>query len=103
MHIITIKAKRAQSLKEYIVGLIGEKNPKALVLRTRFGIHTFGLRFPIDIAVLDKHNAVVKLRTKLSKNSIFVWNPKYATVLEMPIGTIEKNGIVIGSKIEILF
>jgi len=77
-------------LKKKIFGLIGKNKPYMLLLKTRFGIHTFFLKFPLDVVVLDKNNRIVKLRQNLVPNRIFVWNPKYNKVLELPAGKISK-------------
>ncbi len=89
----TISIKEAKNIKEKIIGLIGRNKPEAIMLRTRFGIHTFGLKFPIDIVILDKNNRVVKLKKSLKPNRIFLWNPFYDRILELPEGTIEKKEI----------
>ena len=90
---ISISVKKANNIKEKIIGLIGKDKPQALMLKTRFGIHTFGLKFPIDVVILDKKNKVVKLKKSLKPNNIFLWNPMYDKILELPEGTIEKKGI----------
>lgn len=91
---VAIPVKEAKSLKEKIVGLIGKK-PYALLIKTRFGIHTFGLKFPIDVLILDHKNKVVKIKKSLMPNSIFLWNPLYDMVIELPQGTIDKKKIKI--------
>lgn len=96
---ITIKVKKADSLKERVVGLIGQKSAHGLLIETRFGIHTCGLDFPIDVIVLDKHEKVVKLKKKLQPFRLFFWNPSYDRVVELPDGWVEEKGIEIGSKI----
>lgn len=95
----TISVKKAKNLREKISGLIGKKKPESLMIKTHFGIHTFGLKFPIDALILDKNNKVVALKKNLKPNRIFVWNPLYEKVLELPTGTIEKKGIQTHSEI----
>lgn len=85
-----IKAKVARGFREKTVGLIGKRKPYPLLIQTRFGIHTFGLRFPIDVLVLDKQSRIVNLKESLNPNRIFVWHPKHNTVIELPKGTINK-------------
>jgi uncharacterized protein len=75
------------------IGLIGEKKPQAILFMTRFGIHTFGVRFPIDVLILNKNKQIVKVKENLQPNRFFFWNPKYTIVLELPEGTIQKNKI----------
>lgn len=90
---ITILVKEAKNIKEKITGLIGKEKPFPLMIKTHFGIHTFGLKFPIDILILDKNNKVISLKKSLKPNNIFLWNPLYNTVLELPQETIEKKRI----------
>lgn len=97
----TLLVKEAKNLKEKIIGLIGKNKPEPLMIRTRFGIHTFGLKFPIDVLILNKNNKAVKVRTSLKPNRIFLWNPMYKKVLELPAGTIGKKGIKIRDNINL--
>lgn len=98
---ISLRVKQT-NLLEKILGLIGKKNPESLMLRTRFGIHTFGVKFPIDLVVLDKKKTVVKLKKSLQPNNVFFWNPVFDTILELPQGTIQKKAIVLGTTIAFL-
>lgn len=98
--LLTENASEAKSLMEKTIGLIGEKSPKAIVLRTSFGIHTFGVRFPLDILILDSEMTVKKIKENLQKNSFFFWNPKFDLVLELPAGVVKKSQTALGDKIE---
>jgi len=80
-----------KTLLDQSLGLLKYKTPAAMLLTTRFGIHTFGMRYPIDILILDKQNRVAALKENLKPNRIFVWNFRYETILELPTGTIEKT------------
>ncbi len=97
---ITLSVKRTKNLKEKVQGLIGKDKPYALMIQTRFGIHTFGLKFPIDVLILDKNNRVMKIKKSLKPNRIFLWNPMYEKILELPIGTIEKKNIKLKDAID---
>lgn len=100
---IKIQAYKAKSFIEKSIGLIKKSgHTKALFFETRFGIHTFGLSYPIDVVILDKNNIVVKVSLNLKKNRIFIWNPFYSKVLELPQGTIEKHAIKKGDRIELV-
>ena len=87
--------------KHKVLGLINVKAAYPILLKTRFGIHTFGLKFPIDVLVLDQDNKVVKLYKDLKPKRIFLWPPIFERVVELPIGEIEKRQIKLGSKIEL--
>jgi len=84
-------AIEAQSLYERLLGLLVHKKPIAMVFQTRFGIHTFFMKYPIDVLILDKKKRVAVLKKNLKPNNIFLWNPNYDTVIELPSGTIKKT------------
>lgn len=98
---ITISIKKASTIKEKIIGLIGKKEPIMLLINTRFGIHTFGLKFPIDVVILNQNSRVVKLKKSLKPNRIFLWNPIYDAVLELPEGSINRLKIKLKNVLDI--
>lgn len=87
------------SLLDQSLGLLKYKTPVAMLLKTRFGIHTLGMRYPIDVLVLDKLNRVVAIKENLKPNRIFVWNIKFDTVIELPEGKIAKTNTKLKDKI----
>lgn len=95
---IHLQVKEAKGFWEKGIGLINKK-PTALLLRTRFGIHTFGMKYPIDVIILDKKHQIMTKKQHLSPNNIFVWHPKYNHVLELPVGSIEQHSMEIGDEI----
>lgn len=80
-------------------GLIGRKI-EPISFQTRWGIHTFFLKEPIDILILDNNHRVAKQKEKLQPNRIFLWNPIWQHVIELPQGTITKEKISLGTKIQ---
>ena len=76
-------------------GLLGKSKPEAIVFETRFGIHTFGLQFPIDLIILD-NKKTVKVAKTIKPSRIALWNIKYKTVIELPVNTLIKTGTKIG-------
>jgi hypothetical protein len=83
-----------------IKGLIGEKTPGTIMLKTRFGIHTFFLKFPIDVAIVDRNNKIAELKKGLLPNRVFFWNIRFDTVIELPNGFLEKSKTQIGDILE---
>lgn len=79
------------------IGLIGEKKKKAIYFQTRWGIHSFGVRYDLTIFVCND-NLVVKKISRLKRNKILVWNPKYQHIFELPFSQYE---VSIGDKLEI--
>lgn len=98
---ITANLKIASSPWDRFFGLLDNRNPKSLLFRTRFGIHTFGIKNPIDVLVIDKNNEV-KIINVIKPKRIFIYNPKYKKIIELPKGTIKKSKTQIGDKIAIL-
>lgn len=99
MHII--QAKEAKTWLQKTLGHIGKTDIQPLLLKTRLGIHTFGVLSPIDIIILDRNNKVVKLTESLKQNSIFFWNPLFNTVVETKAGFIKMHKISPGDIIQL--
>lgn len=86
----------ANSFSERTKGLIGEKIPRAILFKTRWGIHTFGMKFPIDCVVLDRQYRVGAICLNMGPNRVFFWNPRLSVVVELPEGTVKKSNLNIG-------
>lgn len=98
---VRLKVKRLEGWGK-VRGLAGFSKPQAIMFKTYFGIHTFGLRFPIDVLVLDKDEHVVKLGIGLPPNRIFFWSPIYNTIIELPEGTLKSKKIKKGAIIDLV-
>ncbi len=81
----------ATSLPARMKGLLGKKKldaGKGLLIRPCNSIHTFCMKFPIDVIFLDKENRVVALYKNFPKNRLTSIFRKAASVLELPAGTL---------------
>jgi uncharacterized membrane protein (UPF0127 family) len=78
-----------------VIGLLGRTEAETIVFETRFGIHTFFLRFPLDLIVLDDKK-VVRLAKTVQPNRIVFWDIRFKTVIELPAGTLKKTHTKIG-------
>ena len=98
----TVLAKKFSFKKGFgkIKGLLGKTEAEAVVFETRFGIHTFLLRFPIDLIVLD-NKGVVRLAKTVAPNSIVFWDVRFKTVIELPFKTLRKTHTEIGDTIKL--
>lgn len=72
-------------------GLLFTVKPKTIIFKTRFGIHTFFMKYNIDLLILDKKKQVVVLKKSIKPNRIVFWNPKFDLVIELPSGSINKS------------
>lgn len=93
---ITNSAKKLDNLWGKTLGLLIKGQSNSLIFKTRLGIHTFFLKEPIDILVLDKNMMVVKVRSSLKPFRLFFWNPKYDLVVELPMGSIKASKTQVG-------
>ena len=98
---VNLVVRFAKSFKDQLVGLIGKSIPEPIMFYTRFGIHTFGVKFPIDVIILDRNNKAVRIKKSLKQNRIFVWNVKFNKVIELPSGEVDKKSIVIGKMLKL--
>jgi uncharacterized membrane protein (UPF0127 family) len=66
------------------------------------GVHTFAMRFPIDIVYLDRERTVVHLENELKPWRMAAIRVNAASVLELPSGTVHRSETALGDLIDIL-
>lgn len=81
---ISNNLKIAKTFSDNLFGLLKEKRDASVLFNTRFGIHTFFMKYPIDVIVLNNENKVIKIKKDLKPNNFFFWNPKYSRIIELP-------------------
>jgi uncharacterized membrane protein (UPF0127 family) len=87
-----------------IVGLLGERELQSgdgLLIVPSQSIHTWGMQFPIDIAVLDNDWKVIAIRPHLRpfRMTRLFW--KAAAMLELPSGRLHSTSTCVGDTIEL--
>ena len=95
--------KVADNLFTRMKGLLGKKElPKgeALWIKPCFSVHTFFMKFPIDVIFLNKDNQIIASVSNLSPNRMTRLYLQSLSVLELPPGTINALNTAIGDKIE---
>jgi uncharacterized membrane protein (UPF0127 family) len=65
------------------------------------GVHTFAMRFPIDVVYLDSDKTVVYLQENLKPWRMAPVRVKATSVLELPGSTLGSTQTAIGDEIEI--
>ena len=93
----------ANTVAKRMVGLLNRKSlapGEGLLLDRCYGIHTFFMRFPIDVLFLDKDYRIMRAvpalppwRTCVVKKAVYV--------LELPVGTIERTQTTAGDQIQL--
>lgn len=72
----------------------------AMLIEPARSVHTFGMKFPLDIALLDERGAVIKtLRLRRFRVSAPIWRAR--SVLEAQAGAFGTWGLKIGDVLEI--
>src|SRR3569623_336259 len=85
-------------------GLLGRKGLDVgggLWIKPSSGVHTFFMRFSIDVIGLDKDLNVIKLWHCLPPFRVTSVSMKLKSVIELPCGAIKAAEIRIGDRIEI--
>jgi len=96
----TVIASRVFLAKSYLQrlrGLMGLKvdafpHGTALIITPCTQVHTFFMRFSIDVLFLDKNNRVLAAISNLVSNRISPCISKTKVVVELPPGTVFRTG-----------
>jgi uncharacterized membrane protein (UPF0127 family) len=102
--IIATRVSIASNLLERMRGLIGRSfmdEGEALLIKPCRAIHTFYMRFPIDVLFLDKENRVIGIKKNLRPNRFSTIHLRAKSVLELPSGAIDKSDTKLKDIIEI--
>lgn len=86
-------------------GLLGTNSlplGRGLVIRPCNSVHTWGMRYPLDVLFVDKNNVVLKVVCGMSPGRI-AWCTKSAYVVELPAGTVVKANIEQGDSLRLSF
>jgi hypothetical protein len=66
------------------------------------GVHTFAMRFPIDVVYLSEEKTVVHLEQDLKPWRVAAVRMQAASVIELPRNILHSTGTSIGDEIEIV-
>jgi hypothetical protein len=82
-------------------GLLGRDGLEgALLLPREPGVHTFGMRFSIDVAFLDRRSLVLEV-VRMAPGRFGRPRLRARSVLEAEAGRFERWGVVPGARVEI--
>ena len=102
--ILADKIFLADKFLSRLMGLLSfkslEKN-QAMILRPANSIHTFFMRFPIDLLFVDKNNRIVKTVSCMRPFRATSICLKSQFVIELPAGTIDAKNTSIGDCLQI--
>jgi uncharacterized protein len=85
-------------------GLIGRKNldsDEVLWIRPCSGVHTFWMRFSIDVVFLDRQLFIVKIIKNMHPFCLSLPKLSANSVIEMPATSISKYNLQLGDQLQI--
>ncbi|MFG2932717.1 DUF192 domain-containing protein [Streptomyces achromogenes] len=91
----------AASYRARTRGLLGrDAVDGAMLLSPASGVHTFGMRIPIDVAYLDRRLTVLAVRT-MPPGRLGLPRPRARHVLEAAAGAMAAWGVRAGVRVEV--
>ena len=87
-------------------GLLGQtaedfRAGKGLWITPSQGVHTIGMKFPIDVVYLDSGHRVIHMSHSLRPFRIAAVKLKARSVIELPAGTLAQTQTSVGDVLEI--
>jgi uncharacterized membrane protein (UPF0127 family) len=102
--IIANRVAVAKRRVDRAVGLLGRnhlESGEGLWIMPCHGVHTWGMRFSIDVLALDAAGVVVDAISTLRPWRFRLPRPGGCSVLELPAGTLEDSQTTVGHRIKI--
>ena len=93
---------RAKSFRQKLLGLIPYKRlsqNRVLLIENCRSIHTFFMRFPIDVIFVDENDIIVKLKENLKAYRFLAASRKAGSVYEAAVGFIKRFDLKVGESI----
>lgn len=98
---VMASAERATTRRERRRGLLGRGEMQgALVLDRTRCVHTFGMRFSIDVAHVDAAGRVLRI-AHLAPNRVGAYVRNAAWMVEAQAGAFERWGLRVGDDLEL--
>jgi len=102
---LVVQGERATSFWARLKGLIGRpplEPGQGLLLKPCRGVHTFLMRFPIDVVYVNERGRVVHVAPHLTLHRIGPFIRDAHLVIELPSGTLARTQTRVGDQLEIL-
>lgn len=103
----TVVCRQCECADGFVTRLFGLLRRKGfdttdgLLITPSSGIHTFGMSFPIDVVSLDNKQRVITAHSSVKRSKIRCVSWRTRSVLELPVGTIQRNGIEPGDVMDV--
>lgn len=97
-----INVSITETTRERMRGLLDHDHlphDEALLLKRCGSVHTFGMRFAIDVLFLDRHQRIVAIRPDVPKRRMLL-NLRATQTLEMAAGMARLHGLARGDTLD---
>lgn len=104
--VLATRAQLALSAAARARGLLGRKSleeGEGLVIRPCKGVHSFGMKFAIDVAYANRAGVVVCLLAPLLPGKAGPVVREASWVVELPEGVLARTGTVIGDRLQVFY
>ncbi len=99
--VLADRAEVADTSRKRRTGLLGRSSlqkGEGLWIVPCEAVHTFGMKFPIDVLFLDRKLKVLKVRKHMVRRRISAcWRAR--SVLELPAGAAQETGTEVGDQL----
>jgi uncharacterized membrane protein (UPF0127 family) len=102
--IVAEHCRVAHSLRDRVVGLLGSPEPPpgdGLLIKRTQSIHMFFMRYPLDVAFLDRAARVTWLVEGLRPWRVVWWARGARDCIELGVGTLDASGTQDGDQLAI--
>ncbi|MBI2609120.1 MAG: DUF192 domain-containing protein [Deltaproteobacteria bacterium] len=103
--IVAEKAMLADTFFSRLKGLLGTKKldkGEALILEPCQSVHTFFMKYDLDIIFLNKENIVIGVAEHLKPNRLSAFYRHASKAVELPSGSIVEGRVTVGEKLEFI-
>lgn len=93
----------AESFHEKLIGLLKDKvleSQQGLLLKGCKQVHTFGMKFPIDVIFLSKEGAILHFENNMLPRQMSKYIKKAFYCLELKSGEIKEHQLKLNDHIE---
>jgi len=92
-------ADRSADRRRGLLGRDGLPPGRGLLLRPCGSVHTFGMRFPIDVVFLDRGGRVLRVVERMGPRRLAWGGWRAWQTLELPAGTMSQAGVAAGDRL----
>jgi uncharacterized membrane protein (UPF0127 family) len=96
-----IPAFESATRRKGLLGCDSLADGAAMIIAPTNAIHTFGMRFPIDVVFVRRNGEVVKIRERVMPWRVAIAHLAYA-VIELPAGTVAHSQLKVGDVVAVM-